>query len=233
MFSIALPLIYEDDDLLVINKPAGLRVISDGYHPEYPSIRSLLTAQLGRIYIVHRLDKDTSGILLVAKTPQAHKFLNNQFENRQIHKIYHAIVISPIPLPPSIRMDRPLKVNGDRRHRTVVDFDSGKPAVTEFFLLEQFQSAAFVKAFPQSGYTHQIRAHALAAGFPLLGDNLYRLSSGAFFDTAHLASFQRPALHAVQISFTHPYSQQPQTFTCPLPPDFEDLLVELRNKPEK
>ena len=232
MLSTNLPVIYEDDDLIVINKPSGLRVIADGYHPEYPSVRSLLTAQMGRIYIVHRLDKDTSGILLVAKNAQAHKLLNSQFEKHQIQKIYYAIVISPIPFPPLIKINQPLKVNGDRRHRTIVQTNFGKPALTEFFLIEQFQSVALVTALPKSGYTHQIRAHALAAGYPLLGDDLYQFPSSSHIANLDLPPFLRPALHAYQISFIHPRSMQNLTFTCPLPIDFENYLNYLRNKPE-
>ena len=166
----SIEILFEDEDLLIINKPAGLRVIRDGYHPELPTVPSMLEAHFGRVFIVHRLDKDTSGVLILARNAFSHKNLNSQFSDRLVKKEYHAVVISVEDFPPTLVVDQPLLVDGDRRHRTRVDPLRGKPASTEFSLITQFSQEALVKAFPTTGYTHQIREHALYAGYPLLGD---------------------------------------------------------------
>ncbi len=222
-----LPVLYADDDLLVIEKPAGLRVIQDGYHPELPSVKSLLDARFGRVFIVHRLDKETSGILIVARNAFSHRALNDQFENRRVSKEYHALVITPTPFPRQLIIDQPLFVDADRRHRTRVDPHRGKPAQTEFVLLTQFSTVALVRAFPKTGYTHQIRAHALYAGFPLLGDTLYSLPAKSTHGLSALPEFSRVALHAHRIEFSHPRTRKPLSFTSQYPADFALLLAEL------
>ena len=227
-----LTILFEDEDLLVINKPAGLRVIPDGYHVEFPSIKSILGQQYGRIFIVHRLDKGTSGILLVAKNDRSHRILNTQFQNHEVHKVYHAILISPTPFPAQLEVDASLRVNGDHRHRTVVDQMRGKAAATVFELITQYRLTALVKALPKTGYTHQIRAHALYAGFPLLGDDLYGFPSAFPRLPNDLPSFSRPALHAFQISFVQPSSGVRLEFTCPDPPDFLEFLAHQKKMPK-
>jgi len=222
-----LEILFEDDDLLVINKPAGLRVLPDGYHPELPSVRTLLKNRYMNSYIVHRLDKDTSGVLIVAKTAASHKELNGQFESRKISKEYHAVVISPQKFPSQLLVEEPLLVDGDRRHRTRVDMEHGKPAETEFFLIHQFQSAALVKACPKTGYTHQIRAHASFAGFPLLGDSLYSLPAEQLKLESQILGFSRVALHALSIRFHHPMTGEVLTFSAEYPADFSELLDHL------
>jgi len=221
-------ILFEDDDLLVFNKPAGLRVIRDGYRPDLPTVPLMLEAPFGRVFIVHRLDKDTSGVLIIARNAFSHKNLNDQFSDRLVNKEYHAVVISLDEFPQTLVVDQPLLVDGDRRHRTRVDPLRGKPALTEFSLITQFSRSALVKAFPTTGYTHQIRAHALCAGYPLLGDSLYafpvkrdKQSSGGF-------NFTRPALHAFTIRFHHPRTSAPLVFTAEYPPDFTDLLTHLK-----
>ena len=227
-----LAVLFEDEDLLVINKPAGLRVIPDGYHVEFPSIKSILVQRYGRIFIVHRLDKGTSGILLVAKNDRSHRILNTQFQNHEVHKVYHAILISPTPFPAQLEVDASLRVNGDHRHRTVVDQIHGKAAATVFERMAQYRQTALVKASPRTGYTHQIRAHALYAGFPLVGDGLYGFPSAMHRLPNDLPSFSRPALHAFQISFLHPSSGAQLEFSCPDPPDFLEFLAQQKKDAE-
>lgn len=219
-----LDILFEDDDLLVVNKPPGLRVIPDGYDISLSSIRSILENAYGKVFIVHRLDKDTSGVLLVARNPSSHRSLNTQFQEHRVAKEYYALVLCPTPFPSELRIDAPLRVNGDRRHRTVVDKLQGKPAFTEFQLIQQFDRVAFVKAMPKSGYTHQIRAHALFAGYPLLGDPLYRFAAYQHDFVAALLDFPRTALHAHNISFVHPVSQERVNFTSPTPGDFTEFI---------
>ncbi len=221
-------ILFEDDDLLVIHKPTGLRVIRDGYHPELPTVSSMLEAQFGRVFVVHRLDKDTSGVLILARNAFSHKNLNGQFSDRLVKKEYHAVVISLEDFPPSMVVDQPLLVDGDRRHRTRVDALRGKPAGTEFSLIAQFSQEALVKACPKTGYTHQIREHALYAGYPLLGDSLYAFPVKGDRHYSGRVNFCRPALHAFTIRFHHPRTSIPLEFTAEYPPDFADLLTLLQ-----
>jgi len=111
-----------------------------------------LDSHYGKVFIVHRLDKDTSGLLIVARSPSSHKFLNDQFNLRSVEKEYHAVVISHESFPPRLSVNQPLRVNGDRRHRTIVDGKAGKPAETHFELLESFGNITLVRAIPKLLY---------------------------------------------------------------------------------
>lgn len=221
--------LYADESILVVNKPAGLLTVPDGYHQELPTVRSLLEPQWGRCWIVHRLDKDTSGVLVIARTPEAHRNLNRQFASREVHKVYHAICAGS-PGEDEWQITFPLRVNGDRNHRTVVDHVRGKPALTMVQVLKRMKYTFLVAAFPHTGYTHQIRAHLSSSGFPILGDPLYRIPrtfTGPLPELSSLPLFPRPALHAFQIHFLHPESSQHMEFTAPYPSDFQSLLDQL------
>ncbi len=217
-------LIYCDEHLLVINKPAGLRVLPDGYHPETEHVRSLLEPQYGRLWIVHRLDKDTSGVLLLARSACAHRALNRQFDSRSVEKIYHALVVGT-PRWDEITITAPLRVNGDRRHRTVVDFEKGKPAITLCKRLQSFKECALLSVQPKTGRTHQIRAHLASLSHPILGDSLY----GFLPNRLSLPlPIERLALHACSIQLNHPQTGERVQFNAPYPSDFENWLEQLR-----
>jgi tRNA pseudouridine32 synthase/23S rRNA pseudouridine746 synthase len=208
----------------MINKPAGLLSIQDGYQPSLPHVTTLLQAEFGRLWIVHRLDRDTSGILILARTKTAHKHLNDQFAHREISKTYFAI-INGQPAWENKELDQPLKVDGDHKHRTVVSLKAGKPAVTECALVEHLdQNYALVTAHPKSGYTHQIRAHLAAERFPILNDVLY----GKRTQPRDLPLLQL-ALHARSISFIHPTTGQSCTFIARLPVDWIETLKILKS----
>ncbi len=228
-----LDILFEDDDLLVVNKPPGLRVIPDGYDANLPSVRAILENEYGRLFIVHRLDKDTSGVLLIARNPSCHRNLNTQFQEHRVTKEYHALVFCPTPFPSELTIEAPLLVNGDRRHRTVVDKQHGKSASTEFHLLRQFDHIALVKALPKSGYTHQIRSHALYASFPLLGDPLYRFGSRQMQLYPAFPDFPRTALHAINIAFFHPVSGEKIEFSSPIPADIAEFIAEISKTAEE
>lgn len=233
MASIALPeILYLDDHLLAINKPAGLGVLPDGYDRTLPHARSLLEPQYGRVWVVHRLDKDTSGALLLARTAAAHRHLNIQFEHGDVVKVYHALVRGEATWKEKT-VDLPLRPNGDRRHRTVVDEKRGKVALTELHILQRFGGYTLLEARPRTGRTHQVRVHLAAVGMPLVGDALYGGPAGLYLsDLIPGASrmddeqllIARPALHACSIGFVHPASGERLCVDAPYARDFQLAL---------
>jgi RluA family pseudouridine synthase len=215
-------LLWSDAELVVINKPAGLPTLPDGYDSSAPCLVALLRAHYDSLWVVHRLDKETSGVILFARTALAHRALNAQFEQRQALKTYHAIV-DGVPGWSEKTVSLALRPDGDRRHRSVVDARHGKPALTELRVLKRFANAALLAAQPRTGRTHQIRAHLAATGFPIAGDRLYSRSKLPS-TTAAAQPFERTMLHAWQIELLHPSQESILTFEAPYPPDFCQAL---------
>ena len=213
--------VYQDSSLLVVDKPAGLPVFPDGWEKEAPYLLQQLEAEYGRLWVVHRLDKVTSGVMVLARTAEAHRALNGQFEHHETRKIYHALVNGNPPWDKHTAR-HPLRINVGHSHRTVVDHSHGKASETHFHVLERFSAACLLEAQPGSGRTHQIRVHAYALGYPLLGDELYSAP------TTRLIG--RPALHALSLEFTHPLSGERLTFTAPYPEDFRAALEGLKEQ---
>lgn len=222
-----IPVLFVDEALLVIDKPAGVLSLPDGYDPSLPHLATLLEPEYGRLWLVHRLDRDTSGVLVLARSAAAHHNLNDQFRERLVKKVYRALVAPP-PDWKSRSADFPLRKDGDRQHRTVVDTECGKPATTDFKVIERYAPAALLEARPHTGYTHQIRAHLRQLGCPLLADALYRLPESPVFDPPPIG---RTALHAYTISITHPISGETLVFKAPQPADFETAMTRLRVQP--
>jgi RluA family pseudouridine synthase len=180
----------------------------------------------GRLFVVHRLDKDTSGVVLFARNADCHRDLNLQFAERQVTKVYWALVAGS-PTWETKTIDAPLRINGDRSHRTVVDYKEGKPAISEARLIQQFSEWALIEITPHTGYTHQIRAHLSSLGLPLLGDPLYRYPpqwNGTRIDAHLLPIMARTALHALKISFRHPVSAEIISVQAPIPDDIQNLI---------
>jgi tRNA pseudouridine32 synthase / 23S rRNA pseudouridine746 synthase len=217
-----LPILFADEHLLAVNKPAGLPTLPDGYDKSAPCLIHLLQQQVGRVWVVHRLDKDTSGAIVLARSAAVHRALNIAFDSREVHKIYHAILIGA-PHWGEFVVDLPLRPDGDRRHRTVIDRLRGKPAVTRLRVLERFAQLTLIEARPETGRTHQIRAHLAAIELPLVGDELYGRKDAA-------ALIARTALHAHTIELEHPATHQPLRVEAPYLPDFTQALRQLRGQ---
>lgn len=213
-------LLYQDDRLLAVNKPAGLAVIPEGWHKDAPHLRGQLEAEFGSLWVVHRLDKTTSGVVLFARDAETHRHLNGQFARHEVQKTYHAL-LQGSPDWDEKKLSLPLRVNVGRKHRTLPD-PTGKEARTDFRVRQRFAAATLVSIQLHTGRTHQIRAHAAALGHPVLGDQLY----GA--DASHVIA--RPALHAWRIVLAHPQQNAPLVITAPYPQDFAQALVTLSDQ---
>lgn len=188
-----IPLLYEDDDILAVDKPEGLAAIPER-HGQGGSLFELLCAERReKLYVVHRIDKETSGLILFARNPAAHRRINQQFETRAVDKTYLALVQGVIAADAVI--DLPLRQFGSGR--VAVDPERGKPSTTEFRVVERFRSHTLVEARPRTGRRHQIRVHLYHLGHPIAGDPLYG-------EQASRQGFGRLMLHAWRISLTLP-----------------------------
>ncbi|MDQ2690843.1 MAG: RluA family pseudouridine synthase [Chloroflexota bacterium] len=211
-------IIFENEHLLVVNKPAGLPVLPDGWEKDSPYLVKQIEEEFGKVFIVHRLDKITSGVMVFARTPDVHRALNMQFEQQEAQKTYHALVEGSPKWDEKVAR-HPLRANVGHRHRTMVDNKNGKPSETRFRVIKRYEESALLEAKPVTGRTHQIRVHAYALGHPLLGDTLY----GA----QETLGIPRPMLHAQSLSFIHPMTNERVKFTAPHPEDFEEAVAEM------
>jgi RluA family pseudouridine synthase len=212
--------LFEDSSLLVLDKPAGLPVLPDGWERDAPYLLKAVEAEHGKVWVVHRLDKVTSGVLVLARTADAHRVLSMEFEKHTAEKTYHAIAMGK-PHWLEKTANHPLRANVGHRHRAMVDRRTGKRSRTQFKVLEQYLAHALIEARPVTGRTHQVRVHAAALGHPLLGDELYGAPA-----TDLIA---RPALHAFSLIVKHPESGEPLCFRAPYPPDFVQALNAVRS----
>ncbi len=229
-------IIYEDDHLLVLNKPAGLLVLPDRYKKDLPNLYTILNEELGKIFVVHRIDKETSGIIVFAKTAEAHAALNAQVEGRWVEKIYSAIVVGDASGKEG-SIELPLAQSSTDAAVVKVDHKKGKDAVTLYKVVEQFHGYALLEVRPKSGRMHQIRVHLGAIGLPILADTLYGGGEGFYLSQVkggykaegeEKPLLSRTALHASGISFVHPVNQETMTSSAPLPKDMSSVLKYLR-----
>lgn len=233
--AIDLDIVFEDDDLLILDKPAGLVVHPGAGNPAGTLLNALLhhdpeLAQIPRAGIVHRLDKDTSGLLVVARSLPAQTALVAMLAARDIHRRYVAVV-NGVPVAGGT-VDAPLDRHPTDRLRRAVQ-EGGRPAVTHYRVREKFRAHALLQCELESGRTHQIRVHMAHAGWPLVGDPLYgrglKLPRGATPRLAEaLRGFRRQALHAEHLAFAHPVTGNALAFDAEPPQDFLDLLDALR-----
>ena len=207
--------IHEDHQVIVLDKPAGLSVLPDGWEKDSAYLVKMLEEQFGRIFIVHRLDKITSGVMVFARDADTHRALNIQFETHEAQKTYHALVEGNPKWEEKVAK-HPLRANVGHKHRTMVDDKNGKPSETRFRVIKRFPESALVEAKPMTGRTHQIRVHAYALGHPLVEDFLYGAKD--------MYGLPRPMLHAKSLSFIHPATNERVKFSAPLPADLDDAI---------
>lgn len=245
--NIPLDIVYEDEDLLVINKPVGMVV-----HPAVGNHTGTLVNALlyhcgdslsgingvKRPGIVHRLDKDTSGLMIVAKNDLAHHHLSEQLQDRSLSRMYLALVLG-VPFPSRGRVETLIGRHPNNRLKMAVVKQGGKEAATNFSVRETYSDTlSLVECHLESGRTHQIRVHMEHLGFPLIGDPLYgaqttklvsKLKKGRFEEGVQeqVVAFDHQALHATEISFIHPRTEEEMSFACDLPEDFSTLLERL------
>jgi 23S rRNA pseudouridine1911/1915/1917 synthase len=235
---IPLEVLYADADVLVVNKPAGLVVHPGAGNPRGTMVNALLhydpeLAQLPRAGIVHRLDKDTSGLMVVARSLRAHAGLIEQLSSRAVHRQYVAVVQGPMVAGNTV--DAPIDRHPhDRIRMAVVKEGSGREAITHYRVREKFRSHTVVECRLETGRTHQIRVHMAYVKHPLIGDPLYggsfklpKAATEALVEA--LRGFRRQALHAEKLSFTHPVSGDTLSFESPLPADMVALIDTLRD----
>jgi len=227
--NIPIDIVFEDERLIVVNKPAGMVVHPAPGNYSGTLVNALLyhTARLsssdeGRPGIVHRLDKNTSGLLIIAKDETAHSFLSRQFNKRTTDKRYIAVVEGVVQLDNGV-ISYPIGRHPRDRKKMSVRFAEAKDSVTYYTVLKRFKENTLLEIKPTTGRTHQIRVHLAYVGHPIVGDETYGAKKKNTFIT-------RQALHASEISFLHPTTKKPMHFSSPLPEDMKNLIDRLKNK---
>jgi 23S rRNA pseudouridine1911/1915/1917 synthase len=230
---IPLKILFEDEHLLIVDKPAGLVVHPAAGNFDGTLVNALLHHCAGKLSgiggvarpgIVHRIDKDTSGLLVVAKTDVAHEGLAKQFGAHSIDRRYLAIVTG-VPKATQGVVDAPLaRSAANRKKIAIVEGSRGKRAVTHWRRLNVLRDAALVECRLETGRTHQVRVHMASIGHPLVGDPVYGRSGRTHGKLLKELGFHRQALHAVELGFTHPVTKHRLSFSSPMPPDMQELM---------
>lgn len=231
------PIVFEDEAAIAFDKPSGLLIAPDRWDKSRTNLMGLVHDAMGHgVANVHRIDADTSGLVLCAKTKPALDFLSGQFQAKTVEKTYHALVVGA-PAQDVFSVDFVLKEDDAAPGRMCVVKRHGKAAVTDFTVLERYGAFSLLECRPQTGRTHQIRVHLAASGTPILNDPFYgndtrlllsSLKRGYKGRAGEKPLISRLALHASALTFTHPLSRERVTITAPLPHDFEIALKYLR-----
>lgn len=233
---IPVDIIYEDEDIIVVNKARGMVVHPAAGNYSGTLVNALMfhrgsaLSDIGGVIrpgIVHRIDKDTSGLLVVAKNNDAHLFLSSEIKEHKVSRIYHAIAIGGID--ENITLDFPIGRSAVDRKKMAVTDKNSKNATTHVEVMEQFPGATYVKCILETGRTHQIRVHLSHIGHPLLGDEVYG-SAKLPLNREYMRDNPGQCLHAAELELTHPRTGEKMHFSCPLPEYFTNVLQKLRNK---
>lgn len=231
-------IIYEDEDLLIVNKAAFALSIPDRYAPEKFNLQSYLGKIYGKVFVVHRLDKETSGIICFARNEAAHKSLSDQFQNRTVDKYYYTLVEGRLHEETGV-IDKPIAPSPSQKGRMIIA-TKGKSSVTKFKVIEYFKNFTLVEANIKTGRTHQIRVHFEAHGYPLAIDAVYGRRSEFYLSEIKLKKYRssknqeerplmsRSILHAQRLCIDHPSSGERMEFTTSLPKDFNAVVKQLR-----
>lgn len=229
--------LYSDDSIAVLSKRSGLLVAADRYDSDAPRLDVEAVREFGELFAVHRIDKDTSGIVIYARSREAQRSLSVQFQERTVEKVYHALVHGR-PSWQTLTVDLFLQPDGDALHRTLVNKRRGKPSVTDFELLCVCPPYSWIEARPLTGRTHQIRAHLKANGMSIVCDPLYGGSTRPVLLSEIKRSWrgdpyeerpllERLALHAYRLTVAHPVTGERMTFTAPYPRDLDAVRKQL------
>lgn len=232
---VTIDILYRDNDVLAVAKPAGVSAIPERFGKE-ASLYEMLLDSFPGLMIVHRIDKQTSGVMIFARNEEAHRQLSLQFQEHTVQKIYKAVVKGRVH-PPSGTINEPIAESQTRPGLMKVH-KNGKPAVTHYRVAEQFKSCALLDVNIETGRTHQIRVHMAYIGHPLLVDEQYAGTSAFYFSSIkrdykgsteeERPTINRLTLHAYELTFTHPATGLPVTITAQLPKDIQTLLKLLR-----
>ncbi len=234
--AMSLDIVYEDEDIIVINKPIGLVVHPGAGNPDSTLVNALLhhdpdLENLPRAGIVHRLDKDTSGIMVVARSIRAHTSLIGQLQKHSLKREYQAIVFGTVIA--GGKVDAPIGRHPTQRVRMAV-VENGKPAITHFRVETRFRSHTHLRLQLESGRTHQIRVHMTHIGYPIVGDQVYggrlklpKEASESLIET--LRNFKRQALHSTRLTLEHPGTKESLSWLVPMPADMQKLIEELND----
>ncbi len=220
---------YEDEHIIAINKPPHIPSLHERHNTELPSIIQLVKDFNSEYALCHRLDKETSGILLIAKNKESHRHMSLQFEKRTIHKTYHALIHGSIDIP---KLDVTLPLFTDSKRCVLISKSKGKESKTTIRSIRQFKNFTLLECTPHTGRLHQIRIHCASQNLPLVGDVLYNGKPAYLHEIKHKIKkissedkciFDRVALHAFSIQFTLMNNEQ-ITLQAPYPKDFEVIL---------
>ena len=230
-------ILYEDDAIIVLNKSGHVLSVEDRYDPTRPNLRAMLLRRYGEIYLVHRLDMETSGVMVFARTKEAHSHLSMQFQNHEVKKLYHALCLAPQADEGTIEIGL---AEDHKSKGKYIPSKIGKHAYSTFTVLKRLDRYALVEIGIKTGRTHQIRVHLKHIGAPLLTDRKYGLSDAFYLseikkirlkkDQQEKALISRTSLHSYHLEFKHPVSNEIVLFNAPLHKDMKAVLFQLEKK---